>query len=233
MEFYVAYMFYDLNRAFFFSKQVLDIRMGFHITGREEKSDMSLGSNGIPPRELAFDIDGVVADTFRIFIETASKNYGVHIDYESVTEYNFWEILGLDEKMCGEIIQGILDHPLEMGIRPIPGAVEVLTRLSEITPLLFVTARPDRVSIINWIQQELGIRDTGRIRLEATGTHLEKLPVIIEYGARYFVEDRLETCYLLDQGPVIPIVFEQPWNRKPHPFQTVKNWDELSAMIAW
>ena len=59
------------------------------------------------------------------------------------------------------------------------------------------------------------------------------VPVLLEHGVRYFVEDRLETCYLLDEGSVAPIVFEQPWNQKPHPFKTVRNWHEISDMIAW
>jgi uncharacterized HAD superfamily protein len=45
--------------------------------------------NRIPPKELAFDIDGVFADTFRIFVETAQKDYGVRIEYEDITEYDF------------------------------------------------------------------------------------------------------------------------------------------------
>ena len=34
----------------------------------------------IAPGELAFDIDGVFADTFRVFVETA-KGYGVEVEY--------------------------------------------------------------------------------------------------------------------------------------------------------
>jgi uncharacterized HAD superfamily protein len=71
------------------------------------------------------------------------------------------------------------------------------------------------------------------IRLEATSVHEKKIPVLLKHGIRYFVEDRLETCYLLEKTPVTPIVFEQPWNRKPHPFQTVKSWREIEALIQW
>jgi hypothetical protein len=48
-----------------------------------------------------------------------------------------------------------------------------------------------------------------------------------------FVEDRLATCCLLEKNSIKPILFEQPWNRKPHPFPVVKSWDELSTLIAW
>ena len=187
----------------------------------------------IPPYELAFDIDGVFADTFRTFVETARKQYGIHIEYEDITEYDFRQVIDIDEKTSHEIIQMILDNPLAMGIQPVFGAVEVLFRLSQTGPLLFVTARPEKESILQWIQRYLPVADMSIIRLEATRTHEEKLPVLLKHGIRYFVEDRLETCYLLEKTSITPIVFEQPWNRKPHPFQTVKDWHEIEVLIQW
>ncbi|MCG2774433.1 MAG: haloacid dehalogenase [Desulfobacterales bacterium] len=190
-------------------------------------------SGRILPNELAFDIDGVFADTFRIFVETAREQYGIQVEYEDITEYDFWKVIDIDEKTSHEIIQRILDNPLAMGIRPVFGSVDVLTRLSRISPLLFVTARPERDSILEWIQQHLRVARMSDIRLEATSVHEKKIPVLLKHGIRYFVEDRLETCYLLEKTSVIPIVFEQPWNRKPHPFQTVKSWHEIEALIQW
>jgi phosphoglycolate phosphatase-like HAD superfamily hydrolase len=99
-------------------------------------------SGKIAPYELAFDVDGVFADTFRIFVKTAREQYGIQVEYEDITEYNFREVIDIDEKTSYEIIQRILDNPLKMGILPVFGAVDVLTRLSQIGPLLFVSARP-------------------------------------------------------------------------------------------
>jgi len=164
-------------------------------------------SGRILPNELAFDIDGVFADTFRIFVETAREQYGIQVEYEDITEYDFREVIDIDEKISHEIIQRILDNPLEMGIRPVVGSVDVLTRLSHISPLLFVTARSERDSILEWIQQHIRVARMSDIRLEATSVHEKKIPVLLKHGIRYFVEDRLETCYLLDKTPVTPIVF--------------------------
>ena len=186
----------------------------------------------IAPGELAFDIDGVFADTFRVFVETA-KGYCVEVEYEDITEYDFREVIDIDEKASDEIIQRILYNPLEIGIRPILGSVDVLTRLARMGPILFVTARPEGDSIREWIHQYLRVGDISAIHIEATSTHKDKIPVLLKHGIRYFVEDRLETCYLLEKTSVTPIVFDQPWNRKPHPFQTVKSWHEIEALIQW
>ena len=187
----------------------------------------------IPPRELAFDIDGVLADTFRVFVETARKQYRVPVTYEDITEYDFRKVIDIDREIAGNIIQRILDHPIEMGIMPIEGAVKVLTLLAQEGPILLVTARPGKSAIYEWVTQHFQGVDSRLIRVKATGTHEEKIPILREQGIKYFVEDRLDTCYLLANAEVTPIVFEQPWNRKQHPFIRVRSWMEIAQMIAW
>jgi len=188
----------------------------------------------ISPHEIAFDIDGVVADTFRLFLQKAREWYGFTMDYENITEYEFWKDMFLDRQNIYEIVNSILNQPLEIGIKPIPGAVEVLTRLAEDNSLLFVTARRDRDSILRWLRKYLPGVEEYSIHIEATGASVDKIPVLARYDhVRYFVEDRLETCFLLKNTPVNPIVFDQPWNRKPHPFPIVNGWDDIAAIIEW
>lgn len=197
-------------------------------------NDRSAGSlSKIPPEQLAFDIDGVFADTFRVFVERARTLYGMTFEYEDITEYDFRSVLDIEERVSEELIRSILDFPVEVGIRPITGAVEVLTQLSRLGPLLFVTARPGKEAILRWACKHLSGVNRDLITVEATGAHEEKLPILLRRGVKYFVEDCLETCHILDKASITPIVFEQPWNKKPHPFPTVKDWDELSAIIHW
>ncbi|MFC1884724.1 haloacid dehalogenase [Thermodesulfobacteriota bacterium] len=187
----------------------------------------------ILPEELAFDIDGVFADTFRAFVSVARKDYGVSIEYDEITEYEFWNVIDISQDDCMEIMQRILDYPLEIGIRPLDGAVKVLRRLARLGSVLFVSARPESDSILLWMNEYLGAVDPTLIRVEAVGGHEEKAPVLLKNGTRYFIEDRLETCYLLDRASVIPIVFDQPWNRRQHPFMTVKTWRNIEELIKW
>jgi hypothetical protein len=73
--------------------------------------------------------------------------------------------------------------------------------------------------------------DHNGIEVIATGSFEDKCGVLKDRGISCFVEDRLETCFLLADAGIEPVVFVQPWNRKPHPFAEVGSWQELEAMI--
>ncbi len=38
---------------------------------------------------------------------------------------------------------------------------------------------------------------------------------------------------MLHEAGITPIVYTQPWNREPHPFMTVNNWEDIEAIIDW
>ena len=187
----------------------------------------------ISPQEIAFDIDGVFADTFRVFVDRARNEYGYQFHYEDITDYDFREVVDIDEEISEQIVQSLMNHPVENSVKAVEGAVPLLTRLSSAGPLLFVTARPNKIPILNWVRNQLSNVDEDLIRLESTNNHTEKIPILLKNGIRYFVEDRLDTCYLLEEVSIVPIVFEQPWNRRPHHFPVVKSWDEIAKMISW
>ncbi|MCK5228099.1 MAG: hypothetical protein KAK02_07820, partial [Desulfobulbaceae bacterium] len=47
---------------------------------------------------------------------------------------------------------------------------------------------------------------------------------------KYFVDDRAQTCIMLDQEGITPYVFSQPWNRGRHELETVKDWRGIRAL---
>ncbi|MGB9499517.1 MAG: 5' nucleotidase, NT5C type [Dissulfuribacterales bacterium] len=186
----------------------------------------------IHPAELAFDIDGVIADTMSLFIDIARMDFGISgIRYEEITEYDINGFPGLDKIMVMRIIKRILDGRHSASLEPLSGAPAVLKRLNQKhCPTLFVTARPNADQIYDWLLEALSLEPTD-IEIVATGSFEDKQDVLLGRGITSFVEDRLETCFLLSEAGVNPIVFKQPWNRKPHPFREVENWQELESLI--
>lgn len=181
---------------------------------------------------LAFDIDGVFADTMELFLDIARNKFGISgINYSDITCYNLEECLEIDTEILYKIGTRIIDGVDDSHLKPIAGATEVLTRLGQNgSKLLFVTARPYAEPIIEWILKHLPI-EPDSFEVIPTGSFDGKTDVLLEKNISYFVEDRLETCFTLSEAGIIPILFSQPWNREKHPFCEVSSWSELESLI--
>jgi 5'(3')-deoxyribonucleotidase len=186
----------------------------------------------IDPYSLAFDIDGVLADTMTLFLDIAREEYKIrNVKYEDITCYILEECVNIDPVLIETILTRIMDGTHTAPLRPMPGARNVLTRLSrQKKPILFVTARQYGGPIYEWMQSVLHL-EPDSIEVVATGSFDAKVDVLSSRDISYFVEDRLETCYPLFEAGVMPIIFKQPWNRKRHPFVEVATWKELESLI--
>jgi uncharacterized HAD superfamily protein len=187
----------------------------------------------IPKDQLAFDIDGVVADIMTTFLDLVRQrhNQGHHLRYEHITTFALAECLDLPSWIIEEIIRELIDRPHELAVSPFPQAVPVLTRVAQETPLLFVTARDRRRPIERWLHRNLAEVPPAAIRVLATGDPYTKIHYLKDHGIQYFVEDRLETCLQLADHGITPIVFAQPWNRRSHPFPEVADWPTLAKLL--
>ena len=188
----------------------------------------------IDPGSIAFDFDGVLADTMTLFLDIARTDYQVlNLRYEDITCYMLKDCLEMDVDLIETIIQRIQDGCYTVPLKPMAGAAEVLTRLEKISsPILFVTARPYTGPILNWIQGILPL-NTEAIKVITTGSFEAKADILRDHQVAYFVEDRLETCFQLKDAGIEPVVFRQPWNRRIHPFHEVSSWKDIHSLINW
>ena len=186
----------------------------------------------IDPTSVAFDIDGVVADTMTLFLDIARQEYNINsIQYSDITTYKLEECLDIDPEIIDAIVLRILDGNYSATLHPIAGASKGLAKIQRYrNPIIFITARPYPGPIPNWISQTLRL-DPASFEIISTGSHEAKAGILQQRKILYFVEDRLDTCFLLQEADVQPILFCQPWNRVQHPFVEVGSWDELQALI--
>ena len=189
----------------------------------------------IDPCKIAFDIDGVVADTMDIFVRLAHERYGLtNMRKQDLSCYNLYECLSLEKAVIDDLICLTLDDDHTMQIPPVPGAPEVLTELSRLTSLRFVTARIWPESITAWLFQLLPDVPPERISVIASGDPAAKLHILNNLEVRYFVEDRIETCRQLQDAGILPFLFDQPWNRlqqQADSFIRIDNWMQLKEWL--
>jgi uncharacterized protein len=192
------------------------------------------GDRCVDPSGIAFDIDGVIADTMRLFLDIARDEFDVTgIRYEDITRYNLEECIDLSPEVIDGVIVRLLEGGYRAPLNPIPGAPEVLNRLARrCGSVLFVTARPTIGPIADFIR---GIMPAAGqcVDIVATGSFGAKTDVLLGRGVTHFVEDRLETCFTLNEAGITPILYVQPWNREPHPFIEVSSWDQIDGLIRW
>jgi hypothetical protein len=188
----------------------------------------------VAPELIAFDIDGVVADTMTLFLDIARDEFAIEgVRYEDIRCYNLADCVDLDREVIDRIIVRILDGGYRAPLKPIPGAPEVLERLTRrCGQVLLVTARPYIGPIGDFIRNLLPNGLNG-MEIVTTGSFDAKAGVLQRRRITHFVEDRLETCFTLNAAGITPVLFAQPWNRSPHPFIEVSSWWEIEELIRW
>ena len=185
----------------------------------------------IDPKRLAFDFDGVVADTMTLFLTLVEKEYGIKgYSLKDITSYDLTECLDIHPDIIAETAMRLMDGDYDYPLKPMAGAPEALRRIAaNHGPVLIVTARSHAGPLNDWVGAEIGLSPED-FEIISTGTFDAKPPLLKQRGVLAFVEDRLETCFLLDKAGIAPVVFVHPWNRDPHPFLEARTWDEILAL---
>lgn len=186
----------------------------------------------IQPESIGFDFDGVIADIGEAFIRLACTDHGYcSIKLADITSFQVEHCVEIPTATVETIFNDILADSLGTGLKPLPGAIETLARLSGHSDVTIITARPDILPVIDWFDHYCLPEDREKIKLIATGDHDNKEGYIRTCGLTHFIDDRTLTCLQLAEAGLKPIVFNQPWNQDQHNLPSVSNWKELYALF--
>ena len=186
----------------------------------------------IAPHEIGFDFDGVIADTTTAFIDLACDKYRYcSFTMEDITSFQVEECLPMPVDIVNRIFLDILEDSLAVGLKPLPGAVDVIQDMARAGSVTVITARHLKQPLIDWFEKFFTTQAQQAINLVVMGNHDDKLRYVREHNLKYFVDDRAETCQKLAEADITPLVFNQPWNRNRHTLQSVSNWQEIRAML--
>ncbi len=184
----------------------------------------------IHPGTIGFDIDGVVADTMEAFIRLADEEHGITVQPDQITEFEVEKCLDIDPYVIEDIFLKLLNKPVNCGLQPMIDSVGVLQEFARHAPLTFITARPTKEPIAEWLYNFLGQETYENTRLIAMGKHDSKASYVKKMDLSYFVDDRAQTCISLKEEGIIPMVFSQPWNHGKHSLDTVDDWLSIRSL---
>ena len=198
-----------------------------HVSKNESNNLTNIHKNSLPLTSLGFDIDCVVADTMEAFIRLAKQDYNITILPEQITCFNVEQCLPVNETIIENIFHKLMIDPIGYNMKLLPGARPVLQKIQKQAPLTFITARPDKKPITDWLIHELGPEASSDMHLIAMGDHEGKTKYILKHNISHFIDDRYETCDQLKQKGITAIVYDQPWNHGQHTLPVVRNWQDI------
>lgn len=169
-------------------------------------------------RNIAFDIDGVLANFTRGFTRIAHELFGTPVgDGQSQETWYFehYPQLGLTKEHCkwpdGPLWSAIFSSPTfweELD----PFNVSVMQRINRIRNKVFITNRPgiDTQGQSERFLQKWGIEDPVVIVAE------QKLPVALEYGVVAMTDDYIKNCNELLGTVQFMSLHYAPYNKEHH-----------------
>ncbi len=181
---------------------------------------------------IGFDLDGVIADTGEAFIRIACEEHSYcSFRLEDITNFDIEKCLTIPVDKVEKIFYAILKDSLGSGLKPITGAVDVITSMTKKAPVTIITARPLEQPVADWLDHFFSSQTCQKINLVAMGDHDDKARYIREHNLSHFIDDRVKTCLQLATTDIIPIVYTQPWNHNRHSLKRVNNWNDINQLV--
>lgn len=181
-------------------------------------------------RNVAFDIDGVIADTYDVIRIALKQEFGINFPKNEHRSFYF-DVPNASSKDVIRVIDKCMIEDFN-DVKPLGDSIYILKRVFLMTrkPLLFVTARPEacREGTISWLKKYLGrFVDFNVILTE----NKPKTRVLLDLNIELFVDDRYKTINELSNIIDMPLMLNSPWNEgRPTPQNTVRI-DDLEEVI--
>jgi len=181
---------------------------------------------GIGEMLIAIDLDGVLSDSMGLWIHIWNASNYPKLNYEDISEWDFWRRLGLSEERFLEIFEDVWNRWEEL--QPLDQNVaEVVDKINQLGVVDIVTGRPsrNRKFIVKWLKKH-GIKYRRLlIGIQKKSSHLYDV----------YVDDSPIQALEVSQAGRLFLLRDQPWNRHVEPnrfIRRVRNLEEAYEVLA-
>jgi uncharacterized HAD superfamily protein len=178
--------------------------------------------------KIGIDIDGVIADGMKMWLEEIHKVYPFfNLKEEDIKQYSLEAITGLpSDEVLGYFSKAVLNNHIE----PYPGAIEAINYLGD---------HGNKICIISSRKRDLytytkkWVNDIG-IKYDFLGVGINKEAFAFEYGLDIVIDDNVleyVNCELLF---LTKILFSRPWNKTYNlkdNFIIAHTWDDVLEAV--
>ena len=175
---------------------------------------------------IGFDIDGVISDFVKTFIELVEIKYGIKLNEEDIYCHDLNLVLGITKNERNQLITETLKKDLALN----RGAKETLAKLfSEGHKIYLLTARYGALleGTKTWLEKN-GVTYSQLLHLCEGQKYLADIDIDV------IVEDCLLDALEWTQKTKYVLLFDHPWNQTKNVKKLVKrvrDWDEIYREI--
>ncbi len=174
---------------------------------------------------VALDLDSVLADTESMVLKILRDKFGLHLNIEDFTGYEFEKQPHVTKEMSDYLIKSISTGELFEDAPVMNYAEHAINKLHNNGFMVYIiTKRPDNLQRMT--EKWLGQNNLEYDKLYLVDSRDKKAPIIEACNIKAFVEDRFDTlmkvldrCGQLEYGLYC---IDYPWNSKFHHEQIVK-----------
>lgn len=188
--------------------------------------------------KIGIDIDDVVGEFAKPFLDFYNVKYGKNIRYENVTSFNLWEVgVGQNREEAINLINEFYDSGDFDKIKLIEGAREGILSLSKFWEIYFITSRPlrfkektDRFIGINFSDINLKVIYLGDFYNDGGKS---KSDICLENKIKLMIEDNLKYTKECSQKGIRVLLFNRSWNKCENRYEEgngilrVDNWQDV------
>ncbi len=191
---------------------------------------------------IGVDLDDVLKEFVGPFLGYYNHKKGTRWNKENITQYSFWNILGMTREEAIELVHGFYGTPEFCARRPIEGAIEGIDRLKEFGELVIVTGRAEYMEEMGWKEINELFPDKFR-KIYSTNQfardgykHRKKSELCLEAKVSVLIDDSLSAAIDCASYDIEVLLFDQPWNQSkglPGNVKRVYLWKEIVEEIVF
>lgn len=186
--------------------------------------------------KIAIDIDEILCETVRPFLDFIEESKGIKKDFEEVFSYNLWDVFELEKKEVDKIFHEVFfGENLVCNLDLVDGAQRGIEILNEENELFFITSRPEyyldktKEFIIKNFVSEPQIYFSG----DFCGNGKTKNEICEDLGIDLIIEDNGETSLKYAESGLNILLLDKPWNQDFEHDRIFRcfSWDDILDKI--
>ena len=189
---------------------------------------------------IGVDLDSVLADFQKTFLEFVNAHNRTSYKPEDVTVYSYPDVFGVSKESAYQQVLDFYNSPEFETIPPIDGAVEAVDTLTQKNTLYIVTSRPHSTDIktAKWVKKHFPDKFAQVIYTEQyslkTGEGLTKATVCKQHSITLFIEDAMVYAEEIARAGIAVLLLDSPWNQQTDLLSgitRVNSWGEIVNLV--